>query len=115
MRRKTALILSGVVTAFAMVAVIGLFGLSGRQGNTAQAASVARTGDGVTLDQAGQLSTDVATLQAEVVAYQQQLQEAYSALQQAYDQIQVLSAAGSRGFRNRGGSGQFFDQGFGDE
>jgi hypothetical protein len=114
MRRKTALILSGIVTAFALVVVIGLFGLSGRQVNTAQAASVGRTGEGVSLDQTGQLSTDVATLQAEVVAYQQQLQEAYAALQQAYVEIQMLSG-NSRGFRNRGGSGQFLDQGSGND
>jgi hypothetical protein len=109
MRRKTALILSGIVTAFAMVAVLGLFGLSGRQGNAAQAASGLRSGDGAAFDRTGQASTDVATLQAEVVAYQQQLQEAYAALQRAYVEIQVLSG-NSRGFGNRDGSGQFFDQ-----
>jgi hypothetical protein len=117
MRRKTAVILSGIVTAFAMVVVLGLFGLSARQGNTAQAATAARLGDVVAFDESGQLSTDVATLQAEVVAYQQQLQEAYLALQQAYGEIQVLSANGSRGFRNGGGTGrfQFYDEGSGDD
>ena len=112
------MILSGIVAVFAMVVVIGLFGLSARQGarqgNAAQAATVARAGDGAAFDGSGQqLSTDVATLQAEVVAYQQQLQVAYQALQQAYGEIQVLSANGSRGFRNGGGSGQFqfFDEG----
>jgi hypothetical protein len=114
MRRKTALLLAGVVTAFAMVAVIGLFGLSASQSRTAQAAPLAGPANRVALDQSGQLSTDVATLQAEVVAYQQQLQEAYAALQQAYVEIQVLSANGSGGFRNRGGSGQFLDGGSGD-
>jgi hypothetical protein len=103
MRHKTALILSGIVTAFAMVAVIGLFGLSARQSHTAQAASVAAAPAGFSLDPSGQLPTDVTTLQAEVVAYQQQLQEAYQALQQAYVEIQVLSAGGSRRFRNGGG------------
>ena len=108
MRRKTALVLSGIVTAFAMVAVVGLFGLSARQAKTAQASSVAQGGSSVDVSQTGQLSTDVIALQAEVVAYQRQLQEAYSALQQAYDEIQVLSANnGSRGFRNGEGSGQF--------
>jgi hypothetical protein len=115
MGRKTALVLSGMVTAFAMVAMIGLFGLSASQSKTAQAAA-SQTNGAVDFDQTGQLSTDVATLQAEVVAYQQQLQEAYTALQQAYVEIQVLSANGSRGFRNRGDSGQFqfFDGGSGD-
>lgn len=108
MRRETALVVSGIVTAFAMVAVIGLFGLSARQVKTAQAASVAQGVGAVAVSQTGQLSTDVATLQAEVVVYQEQLQEAYSALQQAYNEIQVLSATGgSRGSRGRGGSGQF--------
>ena len=117
MRRKTALILSGIVTAFAMVVVIGLFGLSARQGNTAQAASIAQVGGRAAIDNTGQLSTDVATLQFEVVTYQQQLQEAYLALQQAYAEIQVLSSNGSRGFRGGGGSGQLqsFDGGFGDD
>ena len=117
MRRKTALILSGIVTAFAMVVVIGLFRLSARQGNTAQASSIAQVGGGPGIDRTGQLSTDVATLQAEVVTYQQQLQEAYSALQQAYAEIQVLSANDSPGFRGSGGSGQFqsLDGGFGDD
>ena len=117
MRRKTRLVLSGTVTAFAMVVMIGLFGLSAIQGKTAQAATASRTNDVVAFDQSGQLSTDVVTLQAEVIAYQQQLQEAYSALQQAYGEIQMLSGNGSRGFRNGGGSGQFqfFDQGLGDD
>ena len=115
------MILSGIVAVFAMVVVIGLFGLSvrqgARQGNAAQAATVARAGDAIAFDGSGQLSTDVATLQAEVVAYQQQLQVAYQALQQAYGEIQVLSANGSRGFRNGGGSGQFqfFDEGSGND
>ncbi len=118
MRRKTALVLSGMVTVFAMVAVIGLFGLSARQARIVQAAAVTRGESAVDVSQTGQLSTDVTTLQAEVVAYQQQLQEAYSALQQAYNEIQVLSANnGSRGFRDRGNSGQsqFNDGGVGDD
>jgi hypothetical protein len=116
MRRKTTFILSGIVTAFAMVAVIGLFGLAGKQGGTAQAASPAEPAGRLAVDQSGQLSTDVATLQAEVVAYQQQLEVAYAALQQAYGEIQMLSGGGSRSFRNRGGSGQFqfFDGGSSD-
>jgi hypothetical protein len=108
MRHKTALVFSGIVTALAMVVVIGLFGLSARQAKTAQAPPGAQGGGAIVVSQTGQLSTDVATLQAQVVADQQQLQVAYLALQQAYDEIQMLSATGgSRGFRNRGGSGQF--------
>jgi hypothetical protein len=107
-------ILSGIVTAFAMVAMIGLFGLSARDASAAKAAAPV-TSAAVASDPNGQLPTDVATLQAEVVAYQQQLQEAYTALQQAYTEIQVLSAGGSRGFRNRGGSGQLFQGGPGDD
>jgi hypothetical protein len=117
MRHRTVMILSGVVTAFVLVAVIGLFGLSAKQSPTAQAASPAVASAGVSLDPSGQLSTDVPTLQAEVVAYQQQLDQAYQALQQAYAEIQVLQAGGARRFRNGGGSGnfQFFNGGSPDD
>jgi hypothetical protein len=107
MRHKTALILSGIVTAFVLVAVIGLFGLSATQSPKAQAASAVVASPGVSVDPSGQLSTDVPTLQAEVVAYQQQLAQAYQALQQADAEIQVLQASGARRFRNGGGSGEF--------
>ena len=103
MKRKTALIVSGVVTAAVMVVAIGLLQLSGRFSNTAQAAPVKAVASQVT----GNNSTDVATLQAEVAAYQAQLQQAYTDLQQAYNQIQALSSAngnGSRGLRGRGAS-----------
>jgi ABC-type antimicrobial peptide transport system permease subunit len=115
MKRRTAVIFSGIAAAFVMVAVIGLFGLSGSQGSTAQAASVVQTDNGAALNRSGQLSEDVTTLQAEVVAYRQQLQEAYSALQQAYVEIQILQSGGARGFRNGGGLQQFepSDQGAG--
>ena len=117
MRRKTALIFSGIVTAFAMVSMIGLFGLSARQGNAAQAAPVVQSGDAVSFDRSGQLSTDTAMLQAEVVAYRQQLREAYSALQQAYVEIQVLQSSGAGELGNRAGRGrfQFFDEGAGND
>jgi hypothetical protein len=117
MRRKTALIFSGIVTAFAMVCMIGLFGLSARHGNTVQAAPVVQSGDAVSFDRSGQLSTDTAILQAEVIAYRQQLQEAYLALQQAYAEIQLLSSDGSRNFRDRAdpGQSQLFNQGLGDD
>ncbi len=102
MKRKMALIVSGVVTAVVMVVAIGLLQLSGRFNNAAQAAPVKAVASQATIND----STDVATLQAEVAAYQAQLQQAYSDLQQAYSQIQALSGAngnGSRGLRSRGG------------
>ncbi len=117
MKRRTMLVLSGMVTAFVLVAIIGLFGLSASQAKTARAATISaatssQTNDPPVFDQTGQqLSTDVPTLQAEVIAYQQQLQQSYAALQQAYNEIQVLSAGGSRGFRNREGSGELFGGG----
>jgi len=100
MKRKTALIVSGVVTAVVMVVAIGMLQLSGRFSNAAQAASVKAIAGQATINN----STDVATLQAEVAAYQAQLQQAYTDLQQAYNQIQALSSAnGARGLRGRGG------------
>src|SRR5512136_2789642 len=115
MKRKMALVLSGIVTAFVMVSMIGLFGLSANQSNTVRAAPPAQSSATGSFDGSGQGSTDVATLRAEVVAYQQQLREAYLALQQAYNEIQLLSGNESRNFRNGGGSGQpqFFDQAVG--
>jgi hypothetical protein len=87
--------------------------LFGRLAVTAQAASPVQTDNGAALSRTGQPGEDVAALQAEVVAYRQQLQEAYSALQQAYVEIQILQSSGSRGFRNGGGLGQ--SQSFGQE
>jgi hypothetical protein len=101
MKRKMALIMSGVVTAVVMVVVIGLLQLSGNFSNVAQAAPVKAAASQATINN----STDVATLQAEVAAYRAQLQQAYADLQQAYNQIQALSGAngnGSRGLRGRG-------------
>lgn|GEM_PF-1982880 len=114
MRRKAAMLVSGIITAFVMVVVIGLLQLSGRVGNTAQAAALPSTGPAqATVNGADPTNADVATLQAEVAAYRDQLQQAYTALQQAYQQIQLLSGggggSGGNGFRGRGGDddGQF--------
>jgi hypothetical protein len=103
MQRKTALVVSGIITAFVMVVVVGLVQMSGRA-SAAQPVSLTLPGGQATLSGAGDASTDVATLQAEVAAYRAQLQQAYDALQQAYNEIQVLSSAD--GFRGRGERGQ---------
>lgn len=109
MRRKTALLLSGVITAFLMVIFIGLAGSAGWFSQQAVSAAPAVA----SAPAAAANSTDVAALQAQVATYRQQLQKAYSDLQAAYDQIQTLSQQqaqagnsggfGERRFRNNGG------------
>lgn len=119
MGRKWALLLSGIVTAFAMVVVIGLINQAANQPAGVQAASAAEstpavsaiTGDTASTDVTantgvGQNGADVARLQAELNAYKQQLDKAYSDLQAAYDQIQAMQQQQQqqrRGFRSRGG------------
>ena len=109
--RKTALLISGFVTAFAMVVVIGLVGASGQFVQNAQAASVQATApvQGAVTQGATQTATsaEVATLQAEVANYRTQLQKAYQDLQSAYDQIQALNAQQRSGRRFRDDGGGF--------
>src|SRR5665811_113918 len=87
-KRNSALLLSGIVTAFVMVIVVGLVLLSGRAAQVAQAAAA-----DVPSGQAPDPSTtsDVATLQAEVQAYKQALQKADTDLQTAYGQVKTLN------------------------
>ncbi len=88
MKRKSALFLSGVITAFVMVVIVGLVLLSGRAAQVAQAASA----DLPSVQAPNPMTTtDVATLQAEVQAYKQALQKADGDLQTAYDQIRTLN------------------------
>ncbi len=101
MRRNMALIVSGVITTFALVLTLGLLIASGQLGQVAQAAPATRNEQAAVSANDG-LSTDVRTLQAEVIADREQLQQAYAALQQAYDQIQVLSAGNGLRSRSRG-------------
>ncbi len=86
-KRKSALFLSGIVTAFVMVVVIGLVLISGRAAQVAQAATV----DVPTVQASDAAATDVATLQAQVQAYKQALQKRDADLQSAYNQIQTLN------------------------
>jgi peptidoglycan hydrolase CwlO-like protein len=87
-KRNSALFLSGVVTAFMMVVIVGLVLLSGRAAQVAQAAAA----DVPSLQAPNpNTTTDVPTLQAEVQAYKQALQKADSDLQTAYNQIQTLN------------------------
>ncbi len=94
MRRNTALFLSGVVTAFVMVVVIGLIALSGQFGQEAQAATLSNntSGEAASLQASDPgKTTDVATLQAEANAYKQALQKADNDLQNAYNQVKSLN------------------------
>ena len=87
MKRRSALLIAGIVTAFVMVIVVGLVLLSNRAAQVAQAAAAdvpsVQAPDPATI-------TDVPTLQAELKAYQQALGKAHSDLQTAYNQIQTL-------------------------
>jgi peptidoglycan hydrolase CwlO-like protein len=87
-KRKSALFLSGILTAFVMVVVVGLVLLSGRAAQVAQAAAA----DTPTIQAPDpSTTTDVATLQAEVQSYKQALQKRDVDLQSAYNQIQTLN------------------------
>jgi hypothetical protein len=126
MPRKTALFLSGIITAFILMVVVGLVYGANRYGAAAAApANPAAVAAALASDTAApaQLANnsgtgaaasaaDVAALQAQVQQYKQQLQQAYSDLQQAYDQIQTMNntlsqgQGGGRRFRGEGGNEQ---------
>ena len=106
MRRKTALLISGIVTAFAMVLVLGLLSASARDAQAAQQAP-APSEVVPASDPAGTATADqVASLQAEVDQYKTALNQAYSDLQAAYSQIQQLQAQTSGGRLRRGGGSE---------
>jgi hypothetical protein len=121
MRRNAALLISGIVTAFVMVLVIGLAGGMNWLTSTAQAAAPATVGQNVTVtgstgQQGNAQSADPARLQQEVNTYKTQLQQAYDKLQAAYDQISQLQSQqatglprqGDRRHGREGGLDQFF-------
>ena len=101
MQHKTALLLSGAITAFALMVVIGLVYGANRFGATAAAATPSPLAQVAQADPRSN-SAEVATLQAQIQQYRSQLQQAYSDLQAAYDQINALNSAQAQG----GGPGQ---------
>jgi septal ring factor EnvC (AmiA/AmiB activator) len=99
MKTKMALIVSGAVTAFVIMLVIGLLGGANWFTQTIFAAG---TSDPATVT--GSTSTDVATLQRQAATYQQELQQANTQLQAANNEIATLQAelrASGSGLNNR--------------
>ncbi len=118
MPRKTAMLLSGTITAFVLMVVIGLVFSANQLGSipVAQAAPANNNAANASANN----SADVTALQQQVQTYKSQLQQAYSDLQQAYDQInqlqqavQTMQAQGQGGFRSRQRGGEGFGQGQG--
>ncbi len=101
MPRKTTMLLSGIITAFVLMVVVGLVYGADRYGAAAAGASAtAITTTAAAVDPGAptannQANADaaaqIAALQNQVQQYKQQLQQAYSDLQQAYDQIQTMN------------------------
>ena len=112
MKRKTALLVSGLMTGVVMVVALGLVQISGRFDEIAQgalaagggqtAATSAGTSSVPVTDLAAETSGEVIRLQSEVAAYREELQQAYNELQRAYDQIQILSRDDANGFQTSG-------------
>ncbi len=88
MRRKPAMLVSGVATAFAVMLVVGL--VFSPRGTTATAASTAMPVQGSAQGSAS--TAQVAALQAQVQAYQAHLQQAKGQLQA----VRCCSATGVR-------------------
>ena len=77
--------ISGMVTAFVIVLVIGLVGRAGWFTLTAQPSSAASAG-------IASANSDVATWQAKAAQYQAELQQADAQLQATYNEIATLQA-----------------------
>lgn len=108
MNRRTALLLSGAVTAFLLMVVVGLVYGADRFSSAAAVASGANPSalagvSGNSGDRQAANPADVAALQEQVQTLKSQLQQAYTDLQTAYDQISALQSQGTGGrFRNGG-------------
>jgi TolA-binding protein len=92
------MLLSGAITAFALMVVIGLVYGANRFTSAADAASAPLTAPALQGNQAGN-STDVTELQQQVQTLKSELDKAYSDLQTAYNQISVLQSQASTGGR----------------
>ncbi len=129
MQRKTAMMISGAVTAFVLMLVVGLvFGASSTPAvakttalsspvsapppvANANSTDVAALQKQVQQDQAviNQYQTAVGQYQSQLQQYKDQLTKAYSDLQTAYSQINTLQSAQS----NQGRLGRFRGEGGG--
>lgn len=118
MQRKTAMLISGAVTAFVLMLVVGLvFGASSTPAVAktaavsapAPVANASSTNVAALQQQVQQDQTVISQYQAQLQQYKDQLTKAYSDLQTAYNQINTLqnSAQASQGRqgRSRGGEG----------
>jgi uncharacterized protein YlxW (UPF0749 family) len=84
MSKKVALILAGLITALAVVFVLGASAIAGAPG---QDAAVPATTAGMTVS-----VSDEPALQAQLNDYQAALEQANTQLQDAYNQIAALQA-----------------------
>ncbi len=105
MNRRTAMLLSGAITAFALMLVIGLVYGANRFNSAAGAAAPAVTGATADGSSAQANSAEVAALQQQVQTLKTQLQQSYSDLQNAYNQITALQGQNTGGGRLRNGRG----------
>lgn len=96
MQHKTAMLLSGAITAFVLMVVIGLVYGANRFGASAAPATPSPSAQ-VAPDNPRSNSAEVATLQAQIQQYRSELQQAYSDLQAAYNQINAQNSAQAQG------------------
>ncbi len=129
MPRKTAMIVSGAITAFVLMVVLGLvYGsnqLAAAAGAATPQAPIAAQAQAAAGAQGSPAASDpglqdkdaeIAQLQAEVQAYKQQLDQATTQLQDAYNQLQSLantqnSQGGRRRFRDSEGGFEIGSEG----